>query len=109
MKAFGTVASPDTTRPVVAGLIPATRKPIKHRQEDARQHIAYWVLGAYLALLVINIGVPLGLYIAFRPHQSVTVSDTKDLIVAISSAMGSLVGVMGFVVGYYFKSRDKNN
>ncbi len=90
------------------GLNFAPRVPIKHQQERARRHLAYPVLYVYLGLLVASIAVPTILYIMNRPRTAVTLDDAKDLILAIFSALGSVVGILGFIVGFYFKSLEND-
>ena len=85
--------------------------PPEERREHSRQIIAYAVIAGYLLLLLLNISIPFVVYWFSQPsdpQQTVplTVSDIKDLTLAISSAMSGLVGVLGFIMGYYFKSAE---
>lgn len=93
-----------------AGLDRFPEVDVEIRREDARRRIAYWVVATYLFLLLVNIGLPIGLYMAFREPGAFTIGDVKDLTSLITGALASLVGILGFVVGYYFKSlEDKKN
>lgn len=95
----------------VADALPKTaekpHKPLTQRQEDARHTIAYFLLIAYIALLVVNVGVPVALFVMFHPTDALTMANTKDLILAISGSLGGLSGILGFVVGFYFKSVEQ--
>lgn len=87
--------------------------PPEERREHSRQTIAYSVIAGYLLLLLLNISIPFIVYWLSQPSDPqktvpLTVSDIKDLTLAISSAMSGLVGVLGFVMGYYFKSAEDN-
>jgi len=68
-------------------------------KEKTRSSLAWVVLVGYLALLAVNVGGPLVLL----SISDINASGAKDLILAISGALSGLVGVLGFVVGYYFK------
>jgi len=88
------------------------RTPPDERREHSRQIIAYAVIAGYLILLFLNIGIPIAVYWLSLPNDlektvPLTVSDIKDLTLAISSALSGLVGVLGFIMGYYFKSEEE--
>lgn len=89
-----------------AGLDHLPETSLEGRREDARRNIAYCVVAVYLFLVLINIGLPVGLYMAFRNKGPFTIGDVKDLTSLITGALASLVGILGFVVGYYFKSLE---
>jgi hypothetical protein len=79
-------------------------------REDARKGIAHNLVLGYVALLGFSIIVPMALM--FVPHvinNSVSVSDARDLMLAMSGALSGLVGILGFVMGYYFKEMDKQS
>jgi len=79
-------------------------------REDARKSIAHSLVVAYVALLAFSIIIPMGLM--FVPHvinNSVSVSDARDLMLAMSGTLSGLVGILGFVMGYYFKELDKQS
>ena len=75
--------------------------------EHSRRIIAYIVVVAYVVLLLINIGLPILLYYSKPSSQPVTTNDIKDLMLTISSSLSGLVGVLGFIMGYYFKSVEQ--
>lgn len=80
---------------------------IKFVREESRKKIAYAVIAAYLFLLLFNISIPIILYLISKPSTPLQISDIKDLTLAISAAISSLVGILGFVMGYYFKSKEE--
>ena len=78
-------------------------------KEKARQRIAYIVVIAYVLLVAANIAIPTVLYMQYKPdYQSLNIDNVKDLMLAISSILSGLVGILGFVVGYYFKSIEQD-
>jgi hypothetical protein len=87
-------------------VVPTLReRSVPQRQEDARSRIAFVLIALYVVLLLANIGVPVGLYLSSGGNKGpLTISDMKDMTLAISAALGSLVGILGVVVGFYFKS-----
>jgi hypothetical protein len=96
----------DMSVDILAGdrLTVRAERSVTQRQEDARSRIAYVLIGIYVVLLLANIGIPLALYVSSRPRGALSITDFKDLTLAISAALGSLVGVLGVVIGFYFKS-----
>lgn len=77
------------------GMPPAEERA--NKREGTRSQIAlYYVLGFLfiICLCFIISGV-----------QSLTVNDTRDLLIAVS---GVLSGPLGFIIGYYFKSHTEN-
>lgn len=81
---------------------------IKEQESGARQTIAHRLVRAYVILLGLSIVIPTALI--WIPHAKDTFSlpDTRDLILAMSGALSGLVGILGFVMGYYFKDLDKS-
>lgn len=82
------------------------------RKELARHRIALWFIWAYLILLTVTLVVPTVLYLIPKPSGT-SITELKDLLQAFSGALTGLTGILGFVVGYYFKgeeltSRNKN-
>lgn len=76
-------------------------------KEDARWTIARRLVLAYVALLAFSIAVPMLLLWAPRVNNGFSVSDARDLMLAMSGTLSGLVGILGFVMGYYFKELDK--
>jgi hypothetical protein len=73
------------------------------QQERTRGDLARIVVLGYLFLLAFNITVPLLFYL----RRSTTAGDVKELLLGISSVLAGLVGILGFIVGYYFKSEQQ--
>jgi hypothetical protein len=83
---------------------------VKHqniRKDMSRHRIALWFIWGYLILLTITFVAPISIYFISRPSTSLTVSDLKDLLQAFSGALAGLTGILGFVVGYYFKEESR--
>ncbi len=85
---------------------PTAPKSSQEKVADARKNIAYLLVGVYIVLLLGNVVLPIVLYLTSTPRTSFSMVDLKDLSSAISGVLGGLVGILGFVVGYYFKSID---
>jgi hypothetical protein len=76
-------------------------------QEDVRREIAKPLVFAYLVLLALSILVPVALL--WLPHVSVDeFTNARDLMLAMSGALSGLVGILGFVMGYYFKALERS-
>lgn len=73
---------------------------------DARRTIAYILIVSYVVLVIANVAVPVLLYLTSRPAGPFTMDDVRDLTSAITGILTGLVGILGFVVGYYFKALD---
>lgn len=86
----------------------AAPKTPEQTTADARKTIAYILVGVYVLLVVANVALPVTLFLTNRPAGPFSMSDLKDLSSAISSILAGLVGILGFVVGYYFKSIDEH-
>ena len=77
-------------------------------KERSRRVIAFIAVVAYVCLLFVNVLLPILLYWFNRsPDQVIEISDVKDLTLAISSALSGLVGILGFIMGYYFKAAEQ--
>lgn len=71
-------------------------------EDSARSRIAYLVVIGYLAVLALNI-VPVSIYIV---THGLAPGDVKDLATTMAAIVSSVTGVLGFVLGYYFKSAE---
>lgn len=100
-----------TSYAVVTDLRPSTTRvdsPEKTK-EDARKTIAQRLVLAYVILLAFSVIIPMVLL--WIPHigtNGLTISDARDLMLAMSGTLSGLVGILGFVMGYYFKELDKS-
>jgi len=84
--------------------LPDLNSHITRRQEDARARIAYAFVGGYLILLLTNIMVPVVLFLTASTKHPFGASDMSNLTGQLSAAVSSLLGVLGVVLGYYFKA-----
>lgn len=75
---------------------------LPERQEDARRKIAFSFILVYLTLLAANIVIPLLLLI----NHIVNLDQMKDLVLSVSAALGNIVGILGVVIGFYFKAAE---
>lgn len=75
-------------------------------QEDVRKIIARRLVFAYLVLLGLAIFVPIMLWIPGIHTAKFSIGDARDLMLATTGALSGLVGILGFVMGYYFKAAE---
>src|SRR6516162_1894141 len=96
--------SPET----VTALPVLPTKSIEELQEGTRQDIARRLIFAYLLLLGFTLVIPVvSLWIPHVGNNGYSVTDARDLMLAMSGTLTGLVGILGFVMGYYFKAFDK--
>ena len=65
--------------------------------------IAAAFVAGYLVILILSLS-PVILFIVRTQHLSL--SDVKDLGGVMAAAVSSLTGLLGFVLGYYFKAAE---
>ena len=96
-----------TSQPVTT-ILPAPTTTFAEMEADARKTIAHRLVFAYIILLAFSIVIPMALI--WIPHVTNTfsVTDARDMMLAMSGALSGLVGILGFVMGYYFKALDKS-
>jgi hypothetical protein len=88
---------------------PATGAEARLRaQDDARHKIAKWLVLAYVSVIAINVGGPFILYVTNRHNSPMTIDDFKNLVLTLGTVTTGLAGILGFVMGYYFKSEADN-
>lgn len=75
------------------------RRPIP--QSWTRHRLAWTVLFGYLILLAAVIGTAIVLAFLSRP-----ISEVQQIVVTLGGALSALAGILGFVVGYYFKTEE---
>ena len=66
----------------------------------ARRRILPWILAGYLAMLALSVTAPM--FLAPR-WSDVQTKQVQDLMVTIGGLSQGLFGVLGVVVGYYFR------
>jgi hypothetical protein len=76
------------------------------KDADARAKIALILVAAYVVLLLANIAVPIWLTRIDPAPGSEVVAAVKDLSGPLAAGVTSLTGVLGFVLGYYFKAEE---
>ena len=69
---------------------------------EQRRWISKGLIAAYLVLLVIVTVTPLVLYF-MRGPQTVTADEISDLATGVAAPLTGLVGLLGFVLGFYYK------
>jgi len=80
---------------------------VRKSEADARKSIAQRLVLAYIILLAFSVVIPTA--VMWIPNVTATsVTDARDLMLAMSGSLSGLVGILGFVMGYYFKSLDKS-
>lgn len=75
------------------------------KEQDTRQELARWfVVGFFTFMFLIIFGVPAYNFIVYSEIDSNDLRlDLNDLLLTYSSIVGP---ILGFVIGYYFKSKD---
>ncbi len=66
-----------------------------------RHGLAWTVLGGYLVLLAATIGTAIALVFSSHP-----INDVQQVVVTLSGALSALAGILGFVIGFYFKTEE---
>jgi hypothetical protein len=85
-----------------------TSVTLAEKEADARRSIAQRLVWAYVVLLAFSVVIPTALI--WIPHVTTTaISDSREMMLAMSGTLSGLVGILGFVMGYYFKSLDKSS
>lgn len=73
------------------------------REDRARTWIAYVFVGGYILVLICSL-VPVWVFLS--QHSPLSMNDLKDVAGVIAAAVSSLTGLLGFVLGYYFKAAE---
>ena len=75
-----------------------------HAAESTRQRVTRWLVIGYLVVLSLSL-TPLIVFLIAH-HEGLTVADVTTLTAVTTGAVSSLTGLLGFVLGYYFKSSE---
>jgi hypothetical protein len=70
-------------------------------EDDARHRIAFLVVRAYLAVLFLSV-VTIAAYLLFT--TGLDPAAVRDLTGTMTAIVSGVSGVLGFVLGYYFKA-----
>lgn len=94
---------------LVDTMTPARTTPtsMAEKEADARRSIAHRLVLAYIVLLTFSLIIPTAIMLIPHIAQN-SITDARDLMLAMSGTLSGLVGILGFVMGYYFKSLDKS-
>jgi len=68
-----------------------------------RHKVASRILWGYLILLGTVIATPIALLLI----KGTTVDNASKITIALSGALSGLVGVLGYVIGFYFKGEEQ--
>lgn len=92
----------------VPGRLPGIRtsRRRQEREDKARMWIAAAFVAGYLLVLILSLS-PVLLFISRTKNLSLT--DVKDLGGVMATAVSSLTGLLGFVLGYYFKAAENRD
>jgi hypothetical protein len=82
---------------------------LRKQDNDARRSIALRLVWAYLGLLFLTISIPVLLYMSGPSPDSARLSAIKELSAPLTAGISSVTGVIGFVLGYYFKSEERGD
>lgn len=78
------------------------------QESDARKTIAGRLVWAYMLLLLASVAIPVALYFtAQHVPDANAISAIKEVSAPAAAAVSSVTGVIGFVLGYYFKSEER--
>jgi hypothetical protein len=81
----------------------ATRHPPPPDPIFTRHAVASRILWGYLLFLGVVIATPIVLMLI----KGTTVDDASKITIALSGALSGLVGVLGYVIGFYFKGEEQ--
>ena len=106
----GTTQAPEPAQtPREARTVPLTsRRPSaeQRREGEARRKIAFILVWGYLGILTLTIIAPV-VIVKLIGSTNAEIDAVRSLSEGIAPLMTAVVGVLGFVLGYYFKSEEK--
>ena len=83
----------------------ASRIREKEKEGEARRRIATVLVYGFMGVTLLNIIGPV-LIVKFVGPSTGTVAALKSISEGMTPIVSSIVGVLGFVLGYYFKSEE---
>jgi hypothetical protein len=90
------------------GIVPTKRTTAEQRREgEARRRIAFILVWSYLAIIALNIVAPVVIVKVLGSSNS-QIEAVRTISESIAPLITAVVGVLGFVLGYYFKSEEKS-
>jgi hypothetical protein len=107
--AAAVTAEPEQTRHVDKGkrIAPARRPTAEQRREgEARRKIAFILVWGYLAIIMLAIVAPVVIVKLLGPSAA-DIDAVRTISEEIAPLITAVVGVLGFVLGYYFKTEEK--
>lgn len=76
------------------------------KEADARRRIAFVLVGAYVVLLALTVLAPI-VSVKLVGSTNDDVAALKAASESVASILTGVAGVLGFVLGYYFKSEEE--
>jgi len=87
---------------------PAKRPTAEQRREgEARRKIAFILVWAYLVIIALDIIAPVAI-VKMIGSTTGEIDAVRTISEEIAPLITAVVGVLGFVLGYYFKSEEKD-
>lgn len=83
----------------------SVKEGLQIAEDTARRKIAYLVVIGYLGVLAVNV-LPVAVYLL---SHDLRVQDVKDLATTMAVVISGVTGVVGFVLGYYFKAGERSS
>jgi hypothetical protein len=78
----------------------------QRREGEARRKIAFILVWAYLAIITLDIIAPV-IIVKLLGSKTGQINAVRTISEEIAPLITAVVGVLGFVLGYYFKSEEK--
>lgn len=78
----------------------------REKEGDARRRIAFILVISYVALLAMNLVVPI-LAVEIVGSGETQIAALKSASENVAALLTGVAGVIGFVLGYYFKAEDQ--
>jgi hypothetical protein len=94
--------------PKAKRITPVRRPTAEQRREgEARRKIAFILVWAYLAIITLDIVAPVAIVMMLGSGTG-QIDAVRTISEEIAPLITAVVGVLGFVLGYYFKSEEKD-